>query len=85
MASPTPKKPKNDTKRAWAEARALLWDHRQSVGLANDAAIQKGIAWLKSNQRESGGWFTKSINSDRYHFLSHAGTAYAVLALKACE
>ena len=33
MASPTPKKPKYDTKRAWAEARALLWDHRQSVGI----------------------------------------------------
>lgn len=33
MASPTPKKPKYDTKRAWAEARALLWTHRQSVGI----------------------------------------------------
>ena len=31
MATPTPKKPKYDTKRAWAEARALLWTHRQSV------------------------------------------------------
>ena len=50
-----------------------------------DEAIQKGIGWLKTNQRESGSWFTKSINTDRYHFLSHAGTAYAVLALKACE
>ncbi|MEO7522293.1 MAG: ABC transporter transmembrane domain-containing protein, partial [Gemmatimonas sp.] len=25
------KKPKYDTKRAWAEARALLWEHRRSV------------------------------------------------------
>ena len=31
MASPTPKKPKYDTKRAWAEARALIFAHRQSV------------------------------------------------------
>ena len=26
-----PKKPKYDTKRAWAEARALIWAHRKSV------------------------------------------------------
>ena len=58
---------------------------RQAGVPANDEAIQKGVAWLKSNQRESGRWFTKSINTDRYHFLSHAGTAYAVMALKACE
>ena len=58
---------------------------RQAGVPANDAAIQKGVTWLKSNQRESGRWFTKSINSDRYHFITHAGTAYAVLALKACE
>ena len=32
MASTPPKKPKYDTKRAWAEARALLWEHRKSVG-----------------------------------------------------
>ncbi|MEP6780359.1 MAG: ABC transporter ATP-binding protein, partial [Gemmatimonadaceae bacterium] len=28
-----PKKPKFDGKRAWAEARALMWEHRQSVGI----------------------------------------------------
>lgn len=33
MATPTPKNPKYDTKRAWAEARALLWEHRKSVGI----------------------------------------------------
>ncbi|MCU0649034.1 MAG: ABC transporter ATP-binding protein/permease [Gemmatimonadaceae bacterium] len=33
-ASPSaPKKPKYDPKRAWAEARALIWEHRKSVGL----------------------------------------------------
>ncbi len=32
MANTTPKKPKYDTKRAWAEARALIWEHRKSVG-----------------------------------------------------
>jgi ABC-type multidrug transport system fused ATPase/permease subunit len=28
-----PKKPKFDTKRAWAEARALIWTYRKSVGI----------------------------------------------------
>jgi squalene-hopene/tetraprenyl-beta-curcumene cyclase len=58
---------------------------RQAGVPASDNAIQKGIAWLQNNQRESGRWFTRSINTDRYHFITHAGTAYAVLALKACE
>ncbi len=33
MATPTPPKPKYDTKRAWAEARALIWQHRRPVGI----------------------------------------------------
>lgn len=58
---------------------------RQAGVPASDPAIRKGVTWLQSNQRESGRWFTKSINTDRYHFITHAGTAYAVMALKACE
>ena len=58
----------------------------RQAGLAADhEAVRRGVTWLKSNQRASGAWFTQSINTDRYHFLSHAGTAYAVLALRACE
>jgi squalene-hopene/tetraprenyl-beta-curcumene cyclase len=52
---------------------------------AADPAVQKGIAWLKANQRESGRWFTRSLNRDNRHYLSHAGTAFAVMALAACE
>ena len=35
MATPQkdPKKPKFDSKRAWAEARALIWTYRKSVGI----------------------------------------------------
>jgi len=57
---------------------------RQAGVPARDAAVRKGIAWLKGNQRESGRWFTQSLNTDRHHFISHAGTAFAVLALDAC-
>jgi ABC-type multidrug transport system fused ATPase/permease subunit len=33
MAPNPTKKPKFDSKRAWAEARALMWEHRRSVGI----------------------------------------------------
>lgn len=58
---------------------------RQSGMPASSEPITRGVAWLKNNQRESGRWFTRSLSTDRFHFISHAGTAYAVLALKACE
>ena len=48
----------------------------------DDPAIVKGIAWLKANQRESGRWFTQSLNTDRAHYISHAGTAFALMAIK---
>lgn len=51
---------------------------------ADNVQIRKGVVWLKSNQRESGRWFTRSLNRDNKHFISHAGTAFAVLALEAC-
>lgn len=58
---------------------------RQCGTPASDPQIQKGVGWLKKNQRESGRWFTRSLNTDKAHYITHAGTAYAVLALKACE
>lgn len=56
------------------------------AGMAADApVIQRGIEWLKNNQRQSGRWFTRSLNKDNKHFISHAGTAMAVMAIAACE
>jgi squalene-hopene/tetraprenyl-beta-curcumene cyclase len=52
---------------------------------ANTPAIQKGLMWLKTNQRESGRRFTASLWSDAFdNYVSHIGTAYAVMALKVC-
>lgn len=59
----------------------------RQAGLPPDhEAVRKGVQWLKTNQRESGSWFTGSLGT-RYHlnFISHSGTAFAVMALKACE
>lgn len=52
---------------------------------ASDERLRRGIAWLKSHQRESGRWFTRSLNKDGKHFLTHAGTAFALMALNACQ
>jgi squalene-hopene/tetraprenyl-beta-curcumene cyclase len=57
---------------------------RQAGVPAEREEMHRGVAWLKANQRESGRWFTQSLNTDRTHFISHAGTAFAVLALTAC-
>jgi len=48
---------------------------------AADPRIEKGIAWLKTHQRESGRWYTRSLYKDGHHFLTHAGSAFAVMAL----
>jgi squalene-hopene/tetraprenyl-beta-curcumene cyclase len=58
---------------------------RQAGLPAAHPAVKKGGDWLRTNQRASGRWFTRSLNTDRYHYISNAGTAFAVLALKACE
>ncbi len=47
--------------------------------------IQRGVAWLSTHQRASGRWFTRSPNADRAHYITNAGTAYAVMALTACD
>lgn len=54
---------------------------RRSGTPANSPEIQKGLRWLRSHQRESGRWFTRSLTSDAKHYISHAGTAMAVMAL----
>jgi squalene-hopene/tetraprenyl-beta-curcumene cyclase len=39
------------------------------------------VTWLKANQRESGRWYTRSLNNDKAHYITNAGTAFCVLAL----
>ena len=49
-----------------------------------DAGVRRAVDWLKRNQRQSGRWFTRSPTRDNKHFISNFGTAFAVMALKAC-
>jgi squalene-hopene/tetraprenyl-beta-curcumene cyclase len=62
----------------------VLYVLRQAGLQPADKPIKRGVEWLESNQRESGRWFTRSLNADRDHYISNAGTAFAVMALKAC-
>jgi squalene-hopene/tetraprenyl-beta-curcumene cyclase len=57
---------------------------RQAGRTPKDEALQRGLTWLQTNQRVSGRWYTRSLNADRAHYITNAGTAYAVLALKSC-
>jgi squalene-hopene/tetraprenyl-beta-curcumene cyclase len=63
----------------------VLYVLRQSGMPATKDPIRRGVTWLQTNQRASGRWFTRSVNADRAHYNTNAGTAYAVMALKACE
>jgi len=51
---------------------------------ADDPQLQRGIAWLHANQRESGKWFTRSPVKECSNLITNVGSAFAVLALQAC-
>ncbi len=63
----------------------VLYILRRGGVSASDPVIQKGVSWLKTHQRESGRWFTRSLHKDSLHYITHAGTAFAVMALRECE
>lgn len=52
---------------------------------ASDPRLQKGVAWLLANQRASGRWWTRSLNTEKWHFITYSGTAYPLLALSLCD
>jgi squalene-hopene/tetraprenyl-beta-curcumene cyclase len=52
---------------------------------ASDPAVERGVAWLRTNQRASGRWFTRSLNNDKAHYITDAGTSLAIMALRRCN
>lgn len=58
---------------------------RESGVEAADPQIRKGVQWLLTHQRASGRWWTRSLNTDRWHFITYSGTFYPLLALKKCD
>ena len=49
---------------------------------AQDPALNKARDWLRQHQRRSGRWFTRSLNTDKAHYITNIGTAFCVLALQ---
>ncbi len=57
---------------------------RTAAGIpAEDPRIRKAVGWLKTHQRASGCWFTRSPRGDD-ELSTFTGTVYAVLALSEC-
>jgi squalene-hopene/tetraprenyl-beta-curcumene cyclase len=77
--SPNPKDGPSD---GYGTGLALLVLREAGVP-ADREEILGGAAWLRANQRASGRWFTRSPSTDERHFITHAGTAYAAMALAA--
>ncbi len=57
---------------------------RQAGVPAADPRLQRAVKWLLSHQRESGRWWTRSLNTDKFHFITYSGTCYPLLALDSC-
>lgn len=58
---------------------------RDSGVPAADARIQRGIAWLKREQRESGRWWMQSLYRGKYQFITYIATCQALKALAKCD
>ncbi|MDE0959979.1 MAG: terpene cyclase/mutase family protein [Planctomycetota bacterium] len=57
----------------------------RQAGIAVDQTqLQRGLQWLRSSQRESGRWFSRSPKRDGKHYISHAATMFAILAFHSC-
>jgi squalene-hopene/tetraprenyl-beta-curcumene cyclase len=57
---------------------------RESGTPADDARIQRGIAWLKGEQRASGRWWMHSLYRGNFHFTTYIATAKSMQALAMC-
>ncbi len=53
---------------------------RQAGVPADDPALKRGVAWLRTHQRASGRWFTRSLNTDKFRDFSLNSTTRAGVA-----
>jgi squalene-hopene/tetraprenyl-beta-curcumene cyclase len=58
----------------------------RELGIAKeDPRIQKGLAWLKREQRISGRWWMHSLYRETYHYITYIATAQAMKAFALCD
>ena len=69
-----------DVSDGYGTGLSILALRRAGVAV-DDPALERGRTWLRSNQRESGRWFTRSLFRDSKHYLTHVGTAFAIMVL----
>lgn len=58
---------------------------RESGVPASDPRIQRGITWLKENQRETGRWWMYSLYRGNLNYITYISTAQALRALALCD
>lgn len=57
---------------------------RQNDVPVSDPRIQKGLGWLKREQRQSGRWWMHSLYRGNYHYITYIATIEAMKALSLC-
>jgi squalene-hopene/tetraprenyl-beta-curcumene cyclase len=57
---------------------------RKNGVASSDPRIMRGVNWLLHNQRASGRWWTRSLNTDDWHFVTYSGSLYPMLGLALC-
>jgi squalene-hopene/tetraprenyl-beta-curcumene cyclase len=77
---PDAAKPESD---AYMTALAIVL-MRQSNVPASDEHIQRGLTWLKHEQRESGRWWMQSLYRGNYSYITYIATCQALKALDLC-
>jgi squalene-hopene/tetraprenyl-beta-curcumene cyclase len=76
--------PQVETSDGYATA-TVIFALRQAGVPSRDPAVRRGVAWLKTHQRQSGRWFTHSPRRDGKHYITQAATNMALMALASCD
>lgn len=74
-------KPESD---AYMTALSIVLMRQNNVPV-KDERIQRGIAWLKKEQRVSGRWWMDSLYRGNYHYITYIATCQALKALALCD
>ena len=78
---PDAAKPESD---AYMTAIAIVLMRQNNVPV-KDERIQRGIVWLKKEQRVSGRWWMHSLYRGNYHYITYIATCQALKALALCD
>jgi squalene-hopene/tetraprenyl-beta-curcumene cyclase len=77
---PDAAKPESD---AYMTALAVVMMRQNNIP-ATDERVQRGIAWLKKEQRVSGRWWMQSLYRGNYSYITYIATCQALKALSLC-